>query len=36
MKVIRQDNKGHKIYIRHIPLNVNSVHKLTIKYIEKY
>ena len=36
MQVIKQDNIGHKIYIRHIPLNVNSVHRLNIKYIEKY
>ena len=36
MKVIKQDNRGRKIYIRHIPLNVNSVHRLNIKYIEKY
>ena len=30
IKAIKQDNTGHKIYIRHIPLNVNSVHKLNI------
>ena len=34
--VTKQDNTGHKIYIRHIPLNVNSVHRLNIKYIGKH
>ena len=33
---MKQDNTGHKIDIRHIPLNVNSVHRLNIKYLEKY
>ena len=36
IKVIKQDNTGHKIYIRHIPINVNYILKLNIKYIEKY
>ena len=36
IKVIKQDNTGYKIYIRHIPINVNSILKLNIKYIEKY
>ena len=36
IKVIKQDNTGNKIYIRHILLNVNSVHRSNIKYIEKY
>ena len=26
---------GHEIYMRHIPLNVNSVYRLNIKYIAK-
>ena len=30
IKIIKQDNTGDKIYIRYIPLNVNSVHKLNI------
>ena len=34
IKVIKQNNAGHNIYIRHIQLNVNSVHRiLNIKYI---
>ena len=32
IKVIKQDNAGHKTYIRHIPLTVNSVHRLSRKY----
>ena len=36
IKVIKQDKTGHKIHIRHIPLNVNSAHRLNIKYTEKY
>ena len=36
IKVIKQENAGHKIYIIYIPLNVNSVLRLNIKYIEKY
>ena len=34
IKVIIQDNTGHKIYRRHIPLTVNSAHKLNIKNIK--
>ena len=33
IKVIKQDNTGHKTYIRNILLTVNSVHRLNIKYI---
>ena len=36
VKVIKQDNTGHRTYIRHIPLTVNSVHRLNIKYYKKY
>ena len=32
----KTDNTGHKIYIRHIPLSVNYVHRLNMKYIEEY
>ena len=32
----KQDNTGHKIYVRHIPLNINSAHRLNTKYIEKH
>ena len=35
IKVIKQDNTGHKTYIRHILLTINSVHRLNIKYIQK-
>ena len=31
----KNNNTGHKIYVRHIPLAVNSVHRLNIKYILK-
>ena len=33
MKIIKQDNTGNKTYLRDIPLTVNSVHKLNVKYI---
>ena len=33
MKVIKKDNMGHKTYVRHILLTVNSVHRLNMKYI---
>ena len=35
IKVTKQDNTGQKTYIRHIPLNINSVHRFNIKYMEK-
>ena len=31
IKVIKQDNTGHKTYRRDVPLTVNSVHRLNIK-----
>ena len=31
IKVVIQDNTGHKTYRRHIPLTANSVHRLNIK-----
>ena len=34
-KQIKQDNTEHKTYRRHIPLTVNSVNRLNIKYILK-
>ena len=33
IKVIKQDNTEHKTYIRDIPLNAYSGHRLDIKYI---
>ena len=36
IKLMKLGSTGHKIYIRHKPLNVNSVHRLDIKYLEKY
>ena len=32
IKVIKQDNTGHKTYIRQDIINVNSAHRLEIKY----
>ena len=31
IKVIKQDNTGHKMYRRHLPFTVNSEHRLNIK-----
>ena len=31
VKVIKKDNTAHKTYRRHIPLTVNSAHRLNIK-----
>ena len=36
MYIDSQDTTGHKTYRRHIPLTVNSVHRLNIKYIKKH
>ena len=36
IKVIKRDNTEHKTYVRHIPLLVNSAHRLNIKYIYKH
>ena len=33
LKVMKQDNTGHKTFIRHMPLTVNFVHRFNIKYI---
>ena len=33
IKVIKRDNTGHKFHVRYIPLTVNSVPRLNIKYI---
>ena len=33
IKVIKQDNTGLKIYVTHIPLTVNSVHRQNIKQL---
>ena len=33
IEVKKQDNTGHKTYVRNIPVDLNSVHRFNIKYI---
>ena len=33
-KAVLQDNAGHKTYRRHMPLTVNSVHRLNLKKLK--